>query len=121
MRQVMANKLRGGGQKVWFVPNTVGDSGVSHNARKNFQFPPSFKLGNSISSTSTGRELLFKYDHFFSLKNGSLIINWVSSLFYKHSAPERLSSQSNKMKSLGLQKSQFLNSLVNWEKSGRVT
>ena len=31
---------------------------------------------------------------------------------------ERLSSQSNKMKSLGLQKSQFLNYLVNWEKSG---
>ena len=31
---------------------------------------------------------------------------------------EGLSSQSNKMKSLGLQKSQFLNYLVNWEKSG---
>ena len=45
----------------------------------------------------------------------------VPSPFYKHSVPERLSSQSNKMKSLGLQKSQFLNSLVNWEKSGSAT
>ena len=40
------------------------------------------------------------------------------SLLYKHSVPERLSSQSNKMKSLELQKSQFFNSLLNWEKSG---
>ena len=33
--------------------------------------------------------------------------------------PERLSAQSNKMKSMGLQKPQFLNSLVNWEKFGK--
>ena len=51
----------------------------------------------------------------FFLKNGNFIINWVPSLFYKHTVPERLSSQSSKMKSLGLQKSQFLNSLVNWQ------
>ena len=69
----------------------------------------------------TGKELLFKYEHFFFSKNGNLIINWVLSLFYKHSLLVRLSSQSNKMKSLGLQKSQFLNSLVNWEKSGSAT
>ena len=50
-------------------------------------------------------ELLFKYEHFFFFKNGNLIINGVPSLFYK---------------SLGLQKSQILNSLVNWEKSGNA-
>ena len=71
----------------------------------NFAIYPSFKLGKSISSTYTGRELLFKYEHFFFLKNGNLIINWVSLLFYK---------------SLGLQKAQILNSLVIWEKSGNA-
>ena len=36
------------------------------------------------------------------LKNGNLIINWVPLFFYKHAVPEKLSSQCNKMKSLGL-------------------
>ena len=40
----------------------------------------------------------------------------MSSLFYKDTVvPETLSSPSNKMKSIGLEKSQFLNYLVNWE------
>ena len=66
--------------------------------QENFATFPFFKLENRISS--------------------NLIINWFPSLFYKHTVRERLSSQYNKMKSLGFQKSQFLNSLVNWEKSG---
>ena len=32
--QRVASKLRGGDYRFWFVPNTVGDSGVSHNTRK---------------------------------------------------------------------------------------
>ena len=42
---------RGASKQVWFVPNTVRRSGVGHNARKMLQFFPSFKLGNSSSST----------------------------------------------------------------------
>ena len=55
---------------------------------------------------------------FFFLRNNNLIINWVPSLIYKNTVAEGISSQSNKMKSLRLQKSQFLSYLVNWEKSG---
>ena len=106
---------RGAAKQVWFVPNTVGGSGVRCNVRKILQFFPSFKLGISSSSTLTDTELLCKYEHFSYLKNSNLTINWVTSLFHKHTLPERLSSQSNKMKSMGLQKSQFLNFLVSWE------
>ena len=42
---------RGAAKQVWFVPNTVRQSGVSRNTRKILQFFPSFKLGNSSSST----------------------------------------------------------------------
>ena len=41
----------------------------------------------------------------FFLKNGNLTINWVPSVFYKLTVPETLSAQSNKMKSMGLQRS----------------
>ena len=44
-------------------------------------------LGNGISSTYTDKKLLFKYEHFFFL----------TPLFYKHTVPERLSAQSNKI------------------------
>ena len=44
--------------------------------------------------------MFFKYEHFFFLKTGNLIINWVTawpspwlpSLLYKHTVPEKLSS-----------------------------
>ena len=42
---------RGVCKQVWFVPNTVGWSGRSGNPTEVFHFSPSFKLGNSISST----------------------------------------------------------------------
>ena len=41
----------------------------------------------------------------FFLKNGNLTINWVPFVFYKLNVPETLSAQSDKMKSMGLQRS----------------
>ena len=73
----------------------------------NFAIFPSFTLGNCSSITKTDTELLFKYELFFFLKNDNLTINWVPSLLYKHTVPDTLSSQSNKMKSVGLQKPNF--------------
>ena len=67
---------------------------------------PSLKL---TQNCYLNMNILFK-------KNGNLTINWVPYLFYKHTFPETLSS-----KSMGLQKFQFLNSLVNWEKFGSAT
>ena len=67
---------------------------------------------NNISSTQTGTKLLYKYKHFFFIKNGNLIINWIS---YKHTVPERLSFQSDKYEIKGtLKKNQFTSSSVNY-------
>ena len=56
-----------------------------------------------------------QYKH-FCLKTGNLIINWLL-LSYATCHAERLSSMFYKnMKARGLQKSQFLNILLNWEK-----
>ena len=61
----------GVGKQVSFDPDAVGESGGGTTPRKNL---PSFKLGNSISSTWTGTKLLYKYEHFFFLKTAYLII-----------------------------------------------
>ena len=54
------------------------------------------------------------------METGNLIINWLL-LSYATCRTERLSSPFDKnVKARGLQKSQFLNSLVNWEKFGSV-
>ena len=67
-------------------------------SRKISQFFPWFKLGSSVSSFQTDTKLLHKYEHLFFLKTGNLVTNWVSlSLIYKHTVPERLSSQPNKI------------------------
>ena len=52
LRRIRAK--RDNGKQVWFVPypvHTVGGYEESCDARKTLQFYPSFKLGNSISST----------------------------------------------------------------------
>ena len=87
-------------EQVWFVPNTVGVRGFrgSCNPKKMLQFLPSFKLGNNICSTIADTKVLYKYEHFFFWKIGSLIIMRSPSLLYKHTAPERLFSQSNKVR-----------------------
>ena len=54
-------------------------------------FSPSFKLGKSISSTQAVRLSDNCYFN-MNISNDNLIINWVPSLFYKNSVPERLSS-----------------------------
>ena len=67
--------------QVWFVPDTlvwyVGHCNIS----------------KTTTSVCTDTKLLYKYEHFFSLKNDNLIINWV---LCKHTL-ERLSSQSEKV------------------------
>ena len=60
--------------------------------RKILQFLLSFN-GDGNSSTYTDAKLLYKHKHFFFLKTGNWIINWVP---YKHVMPERLSSQTDK-------------------------
>ena len=56
-----------------------------------------------------------------SLKTGNLIINWLL-LSYATERTERLPSPFDKnMKARGLQKSQFLNSLVNWGKTWKCS
>ena len=52
-------------------------------------FSPLLNLERASPALKTGKELLFKYEHFFFLKNGNLLINWVPPLSYKHSVPER--------------------------------
>ena len=63
--------------------------------------------------------IIYKY---FFLKTGNLIIKWLF-LSYTTCCIERLSSPSNKIwrQEAKLEKSQFSNSLVNWEKSGKAT
>ena len=41
--------------------------------------------------------MLYKFENFFFLNTGNLIINRATSLSYKHGVPERLLSQSNKI------------------------
>ena len=50
--------------------------------------------GNSISSIYADTKLLYKYEHFFSMKTCNLIMNCVP---YKHIVLERPSSQSGKV------------------------
>ena len=64
------------------------------------------------------RQFDFSPKHYFSLKADNLTINWLL-LSYATCRIERLSSPFDKnMKTRGLQKSQFSNILVNWEKIG---
>ena len=65
--------------------------GTICNNRTILQFLLSFN-GYSISNIHINTKLC-KYQHFFSLKTGNLIINWAP---YKHTMPESLSSQSDK-------------------------
>ena len=72
-------------------------------------FSPLLSLERAFSAHKLMENCYLNMNISFFLKNGNLIVNWFPSLFCEHSVPERLSSQFNKMKSLGLQKSQFLN------------
>ena len=83
-------------------------------------FFPLLSLETVVPSLKLTQNCYLNMNIFF-LKKWQLNHKLASSLFYEHSVPETLSSQSNKMKSMGLQKSQFLNSLVNWEKLGSAT
>ena len=73
------------------IPDTIVQSGEQCNTKKTLQFLISFN-GNSISSIYLDTKSLYKYELLFYLKTSSLIIIWVP---YKHTVPERLSSQSD--------------------------
>ena len=99
-------------EQVWFIPNIFGKSGSRCHSRKVLLFLLSFKLGNSIPSTLSDIKVSYNCEHFFFLKTGNLILNWVPSLsYYKYIVPEKIWQN---MKSKRLQQSQFPNSLVNW-------
>ena len=67
--------------QVWFVPDTL------------VWYVRHCNISKTTTSVYTDTKLLYKYEHFFSLKNDNLIINWV---LCKHTL-ERLFSQSGKV------------------------
>ena len=56
---------------MWLVPNTVEVSRELRNSRNILlqESLLSFKLGRTFCSTQTDTKLLYKYKHYFSLKN----------------------------------------------------
>ena len=75
---------------------------------KFYSFSP-VKLGYDISALKLTKKL-FKYEHFFFMKTANLIKKWVPlSLLQTYCACQQ------NMKSMGLPKAQFLNSLVIWK------
>ena len=107
-------------QRIEVLANNFGLSQIQLGILVLVTTPGKFCNFSPLLNLERDREL-FKYEHLFFLKNFNFIINWVPSLFTSIVCLKDYHSQSNKMKPLGLQKSQFLNSLVNWEKSGSAT
>ena len=109
-------------KQVWFVPNVFGKSkDRCHPPKETLLFLLSFKLGNTAPNTLTYTKLLYNYEHFFFLKTGNLISNWILlSLLQAYLAWKTIPTIWLSMKSRRLQKSQFLNSSVNWVQLGNT-
>ena len=99
----------------------LGRLGLGATPEKVCIFSPRLSLETVVSALKLTKNCYVNMSISFFLKNSNLTINWVPALFHKHTVLERQSSKSNKMKSMELQKSQFLNFLVNWEKFGSAT
>ena len=105
------------GEQVRFVPNTVGESGSDPILGKFCKIYSLLILESVFAGLKLTRSCYINMNISFSGKLEVLLKTGFTSLSYKHTMPEILSSQFHKIWINGDIKSpSFSNSLLNWEK-----
>ena len=107
---------RGVGEQVWFVPNTAGGSGSTPILGKFCKIYSDLILEPVFAGLKLTKNCYVNMNVSFSGKESVLLKTGFTSLSYKHTVPERLSSQFHKIWINGdLKNPSVSNYLLNWE------